>query len=88
MERLLDTAPYLARCSDNKSAALVRPRDYAIHWPYMQVNRPNLVSWLVFDIDHNNPNIWEDANLPAPNFIVRNREKHITPVLCDSACFY
>lgn len=76
MERLLDTAPYLARCSDNKSAALVRPRDYAIHWPYMQVNRPNLVSWLVFDIDHNNPNIWEDANLPAPNFIVRDREKN------------
>jgi hypothetical protein len=39
----------------------------------MQVNRRNVVSWLVFDLDHDNPMIWEDAALPPPNLIVRNR---------------
>ena len=73
LNRLLSEAPYLPRCSDNKTAALVRPRDYAIRYPYMQVNRQDMVSWLVFDLDHSNSLIWEDVNLPAPNLVVRNR---------------
>lgn len=40
----------------------------------MQVNRPGMVSWLVFDLDHSNPLIWEDEGLPAPNIIVSNRK--------------
>jgi len=74
LNRLFLEAPYLPRCSNNKSAALVRPREYAIRHPYMQVNRPDMVSWLVFDLDHSNPFIWEDENLPPPNFVVRNRK--------------
>ena len=73
LNRLLSEAPYLPRCSDNKTAALVRPRDYAIRYPYMQVNRIDMVSWLVFDLDHSNSLIWEETNLPAPNIIVKNR---------------
>ena len=86
--RVFDEAPYLCRCSDNKTAAYVKPRANAVNWPYMQVNRKNVVSWLVFDLDHNNPMIWEDAALPPPNLIVRNPETSsahlfyaITPVL-------
>lgn len=80
-QRLLDEAPYLSRCSDNKTAMLVRPRHYAIRWPYMQVNRKDMLSWLVFDIDHEdqaipNPYIWQDEGLPAPNLIVRNRQSN------------
>lgn len=73
MTRLLDTAPYLARCSDNKTASHVRPRSYAVNWPYMQINRSDMVSWLIFDLDHANPNVWDDQDLPAPNFIVRDK---------------
>ena len=73
LNRLLSEAPYLPRCSDNKTAARVRPREYAIRYPYMQVNQPDRVSWLVFDLDHVNSLIWEDENLPAPNLVVRNR---------------
>lgn len=62
MRRLLDTAPHLARCSDNKTASHIRPRDYAIRWSYMQINRPDMVSWLIFDLDHANPNIWDDKD--------------------------
>ncbi|MDX9668604.1 replication initiation protein [Pseudomonas sp. P5_152] len=71
--RLLSEAPYLSRCSDNKTAARVRPREYAIRHPYMQVNRYGMVSWLIFDLDHSNSLIWDDEGLPAPNLVVRNR---------------
>lgn len=71
--RVLDEAPYLARCSDNKTAIRVRPREYALRYPYMQINRPGRVSWLIFDCDHDNPMIWKDAGLPQPNLAVRNR---------------
>lgn len=73
LSRVLLEAPYLARCSDNKTAALVRPREYAIRYPYMQINRPGMVSWLIFDLDHTNSLVWDDEGLPAPNLIVRNR---------------
>lgn len=88
--RLLDEAPYLPRCSDNKTAAVVRPREYATRYPYMQVNRPGMVSWLVFDLDHPNPFVWDDAGLPAPNFIVSNRKSrkahlyYAIPPVCTS----
>ena len=71
--RVLMEAPYLARCSDNKTAARVRPREHAIRYPYMQINRPGMVSWLIFDLDHINSLAWDDEGLPPPNLIVRNR---------------
>lgn len=73
LSRVLLEAPYLARCSDDKTATRVRPREYAIRYPYMQINRPGMVSWLIFDLDHTNSLIWNDAGLPAPNLVVRNR---------------
>jgi hypothetical protein len=73
LNRIWEEAPFLPRCSDNKTAALVRPREYAIRYPYMQINRSGFVSWLIFDLDHAKAMIWEDAGLPAPNLIVRNR---------------
>ena len=73
LNRVLLEAPFLPRCSSDKTATRVRPREYAIRYPYMQVNRPGMVSWLIFDLDHAKAMIWEDAGLPAPNLIVRNR---------------
>ncbi len=71
--RVLMEAPYQARCSDNKTAARVRPREHVIRYPYMQINRPGMVSWLIFDLDHINSLVWDDEGLPPPNLIVRNR---------------
>ena len=90
LARVLDEAPYLPRCSDDKTAARVRPRDIAVRYPYMQINRPGFVSWLIFDLDHNNPMIWQDAGLPAPNLIVSNRDTggahlfYAIPPVCTS----
>ena len=74
LSRILLEAPYFARCSDHKTAAIVRPREYALRYPYMQINRRDMVSWLIFDLDHANSLAWDDAGLPAPNLVVRNRK--------------
>lgn len=73
LSRVLSEAPFYPRVSDNKTATLTRPRHLAVRFPYMQINRRDMVSWLIFDLDHANPSIWEDAGLPAPNLIVQNR---------------
>lgn len=70
--RVASEGPTYARCSDNKTAALVKPFATAVRYPYIQVNRKNMVSWLIFDLDHENSWLWEDAGLPPPNLIVRN----------------
>lgn len=74
LNRFFDQAPYLSRCSDNKTATNIRPREYAIRYPYMQANRPGMVSWLIFDLDHSNSMVWDDEGFPAPNMVVRNRK--------------
>jgi len=90
LSRLLSEAPYLPRCSDNKTATRVRPREYAVRYPYMQVNRPGMVSWLIFDLDHSNPLIWEEEGLPTPNLVVTNRKNghshlyYAIPPVCTS----
>lgn len=89
LSRVKEEAPYFPRCSSDKTAVLVRPVEYALKHPYMQVNRPGMVSWLIFDLDHGDPWIWswESENLPEPNLIVVNRKSNhshlfyaITPV--------
>ena len=42
LNRVLLEAPYLPRCSYDKTATRIRPREYAIRYPYMQVNRPGM----------------------------------------------
>ncbi|MBU3640966.1 replication initiation protein [Polynucleobacter sp. Fuers-14] len=74
LNRVLVEAPFYPRVSDNKTATLTRPRHLAVRFPYMQINRRDMVSWLIFDLDHANPSIWEDSGLPAPNLIVQNRK--------------
>jgi hypothetical protein len=76
LERIVSEAPYLPRCSDDKTATRVRPVEYAVKYPYMQINRQDFVSWLIFDLDHANPNAWQDAGLPPPSIIVRNRRNN------------
>ena len=76
LDRFFQLAPYFPRCSSTNDAGLSRPRELAFRYPYMQVNRTDMVSWLVFDLDdHASGYSWEDANLPPPNLIVRNRNK-------------
>mgnify|MGYP002078356759 CR=1 FL=1 len=69
---MLSRTPDWPRCSSNKTAARRLPRHKAVAHSHMQINHRNLTSTLVFDLDHTNAMIWDDAGLPAPNLIVRD----------------
>ena len=72
LSRFFGEAPYYPRCSYNKTATLSRPRHLAFDYPYMQINRNDMRSWLVFDLDHPGDWLWESEQFPAPNLIVRD----------------
>lgn len=74
LTRLFGEAPFYPRCSYNKTAVYSRPRHLAFDYPYMQVNRKDQRSWLVFDLDESADWLWESEPFPAPNLIVRDPE--------------
>jgi hypothetical protein len=70
LTRLFNTLPSAPYCSSDKTAKLKLAKSDALNFPYIQINTANFKNWLVFDLDHNNPMIWEDVDLPPPNFTV------------------
>lgn len=67
----LSKKPY---CSDELQLGLrIRPLEQALKYKYIQAN-DNYIKFLVIDCDHTNGNIYSDAGLPPPNFIVKNKE--------------
>lgn len=68
--------PHSVYCSNENNARSRASRTGAFSFPYMQVNSKNLKNWLVFDIDHDNPFIWEDVGLPPPNISVISKGVH------------
>ncbi len=91
LDRFYDALPTKPYCGDMKPAYLIRSKRHALRWNYIQANPPGLTAWLTFDIDHGNCWVWEDAGLPPPNLIVRDKTTNtshisyaITPV-CTSA---
>ena len=87
--RFYDLAPKKPYCTDLKGSGLIiRGRDSAFTRSYVQHNPPALCHWLTFDQDHENLTLWEEANLPEPNLIVRNlenRRAHVSYAI-ESVC--
>lgn len=71
--RFYDELPWFARCCLDKGELITQPRVAAQNYPYIQANRADMCSWMIFDLDHENAYIWQDANLPPPNMIVSNK---------------
>ena len=73
-------------CSDDLAYGLkIRKKEQALNYRYIQAN-DNYIKFLVIDCDHVNALIWEDGRLPAPNFVVKNRENghfHLVWALSD-----
>lgn len=67
----LPKKPY---ASSTKSGARVMSLEHAIKQAYIQHNQPSIAHWLVFDIDHNDIYRFQDLNLPAPNYLVINKD--------------
>lgn len=68
----------------------IRPKEKALKKPYIQINPPCFVAFLVFDIDKEDAFFaWSDANLPQPNWVSKNRENghaHIGYMLATPVC--
>jgi len=60
-------------CSNEKGFCYPRTKSHAIRHGYIQPNFPDIVKWLVFDIDHPNALFaYHDLNLPRPQLIEQN----------------
>lgn len=69
----LSVKPY---CTDDLSLGLrIRPLNKALKCKYIQGN-DRYIKFLIVDLDHNNPLIWDSAKLAPPNFIIKNRENN------------
>ena len=73
---ILPRLPLRPLCTDNLGFGLVRRAPIqAIDKPYIQLNPPVLMHWLLFDIDRRRAAFaWEDAYLPPPNWATINKE--------------
>jgi len=89
-----DRLPRRPYCADDLSDGLcIRSLAQALTKPYIQINRPYLRIWSIFDVDRPGAAIaWEDAMLPPPAWAAVNRDNghaHLVyglsaPVLVDS----
>ncbi len=82
----LPNKPY---CSNDLGFGVkICSKKHAVQFRYIQNNPPTIKHWLTFDIDHEKPYVWEDAQLPVPNMVVRNPDNlkcHISYAL-ESVC--
>jgi len=89
-----DRLPRRPYCADDLSDGLrIRSLAQALTKPYIQINRPYLRIWSIFDVDRPGAAVaWEDAMLPPPAWAAVNRDNghaHLVyglsaPVLVDS----
>lgn len=74
---IIESFPLKPYCTNNlKHGLVIRPRSQALRKPYIEVNPPALVRWLVFDIDRDNGAFaWEDdPGVKPPHLSIVNQE--------------
>lgn len=76
-QRLKDTSAHHPRCSNDKTAKHTRPFDLSWKYEYRAINDNAFKSWIVVDLDHENPLAYMDfeSKAPIPNLIVIDKEK-------------
>ena len=68
----LATNPY---CTNDKGFSHIRTKSHAIKHAYIQPNHPEIIKWLVFDIDDPQALFaYHDNDLPPPQIIIKNPE--------------
>ena len=83
--------PYRPYCTDELGSGLiVRPRDKAIKYNYLQLNPPCTQWTLTFDVDYlTTPDIAAQRGLPDPTWIILNRanlHSHVIYALSEPVC--
>ena len=62
-------------CSNDKGLSHIRSKSHAIKHAYIQPNHPEIIKWLVFDIDDPEALFaFHDKGLPRPQIIIKNPE--------------
>lgn len=83
-------APNRPYCGYRKDYVQIRPRETALTLPYLQINSPSHIAWLVLDIDKPATAFaWDDVGLPVPTFVAVNRENdrpHVVYALASPVC--
>ena len=74
LQELFLSLPNKPYCMDEKPGSIqIRPKVLALSKPYIQVNPPFTLIYLIFDIDHNDASVcWRDKNLPEPFWTAQN----------------
>lgn len=74
--RLYENLPDKPYCSNHLSSGLkIRPKPTAVTSDYLQLNKPKILRYVVFDVDYSGAAwSWDWVGLPAPTFIVINPE--------------
>lgn len=77
-DMLEDRLPRRPYCSNDLTIGLrIRPLQQALQHKYIQLNRPDWTSWLVFDVDRPGAAFdWEDRLLPPPSWTTTSRTGH------------
>lgn len=69
-----DNLPLKPYCKAKHGKLRILPKSQAIHYPLVQLNHPDWIRWLVFDIDATDAQTRaEDRGCPEPTFIALNR---------------
>jgi transposase-like protein len=85
-----DRMPRRPYCSNNLATGLlIRPLAKALEFKYIQLNRPDWLAWLVFDVDRPGAAFeWSDANLPPPSWSTTSGRGHAHLVYALSVPVY
>lgn len=69
-----ETLPLKPYCANDLEYGLkIRSREHAVECRYLQINLPQLVSWLLLDVDRPGAaDCWMDAALPEPTWTCMN----------------
>lgn len=72
---LIDSLPNKPYCTDELGVTYIRPKNSAVKRKYLQVNQPEISTYLIFDIDRQGAVLsWYDNNLPTPFWTSKNPE--------------
>ena len=72
---LYENLPKKPYCAHEKGYSLIRTKVYASNHKYIQINYPNLIKYLIIDIDEaDSYSILLDSGLPQPTYISVNRQ--------------
>lgn len=76
LEHLTENLPRKPWCTDMKGTALlVRPKNIAINYNYIQLNSPYYQKYLILDLDYEHSLaeiLFSRVGIPLPNFVTAN----------------